>query len=121
MTATMPIAPAGPAPRRIADVLPCHTPDALHDLHGPKTGYVQVPSHVWTGPGMRFDVTDRRSRWALYSAVVRDGTPAEQASYLDRGLLVELWPDLNLPRRCRETWAARFPELAALPVRAMAV
>jgi hypothetical protein len=52
-------------------------------------------------------------RWALYSRVVRDGLESDQAALLDRDMLTRLWPDLNLPARCRAIWEQRFPELAA--------
>ena len=50
--------------------------------------------------------------WSLYSAVVRDGLPNEQAAFLDRGMLLALWPDLNLPARCRAIWEDKFSVLA---------
>ena len=106
---------------RYADHIPYNTPSSLDDLHGPTAGQVRVPSHISTAPNPVYDIDRPARRWSMYSAVVRDGTATEQAALLDRATLIELWPDLNLPRRCRETWTARFPELAALPVRALAV
>jgi len=108
-------------PGSYVDRLPFHTPATLDDLRGPRTGPVIVPTHICTAPDRLFDLTVPSQRRSLYSAVVRDGTPADQATYLDKDTLVDLWPDLNLPRRCRDTWTARFPELAALPVRALVV
>jgi len=93
----------------------------LDALHGPTSGTVRVSAHICTAPEPVYDVDCPKQRWALYSAVVRDGLAEEQAALLDRAMLLELWPDLNLPRRCRETWTGRFPALALLPVRALAV
>jgi hypothetical protein len=90
----------------------------LDDLRGPTTGIIEVGPHIDTRPKPVYDLTNPKLRWGLYSAVVRDGSPAEQAAYLDRGLLLELWPELNLPSRCRSTWEAKFPELAILGQRA---
>jgi hypothetical protein len=106
---------------RYVDTLPFHTPDSLDDLHGPRTGLVVAPYHIWTAPDAHFDIDDTRQRWSLYSATVRDGTPQDQADILDKDFLEELWPDLNLPKCCRDKWAAKFPELAVLPVRALTV
>jgi len=101
--------------------LPFHTPDSLEALPGPDTGVVRVPPHVCTAPDPLFDVSDPGQCWHLYSAVVRDGTAADQVAYLNRARLVELWPDLNLPSECRQKWATSFPELRSLPVRALVV
>jgi len=93
----------------------------LDVLHGPTSGTVRVSAHICTAQAPVYDIDRPARRRSFYSAVVRDGLPNEQVALLDRDMLLELWPDLNLPRRCRETWTAKFPELALLPVRALAV
>jgi hypothetical protein len=108
-------------PRSFADLIPYATPESLDDLRGPTSGVVRVSSHINTAPEPTYDFDDPGDLWAGYSAIVRDGYPDEQAALLDRATLLRLWPDLNLPKRCRETWTAHFPELRALPVRALAV
>jgi len=45
---------------------------------------------------------------------VRDGLSSEQTAILNHGMLLALWPDLNLPTRCRAIWEDKFPELAEL-------
>ena len=55
---------------------------------------------------------DGGQQWSLYSAVVRDGLPSEQSVLLNRDVLLVLWPDLNLPARCRAIWEDKFSELA---------
>lgn len=106
---------------RYADLIPYATPDSLDDLHGPTSGVIRVSSHINTAPEPTYDLDDPSGLWTAYSAIVRDGTAAEQSVLLDRATLVRLWPDLNLPRRCRETWTAKFAELRVLPVRALSV
>lgn len=104
----------GQQPRiRFADTIPYQKPDSLDDLHGPRTGTVRVSSHICTSPDPVFDVADPGQRWGLYSATVRDGMPYEQVELLDRDWLIEMWPDLNLPTRCRAEWEELFPELVA--------
>jgi hypothetical protein len=64
-----------------------------------------------------YTLDNRARRAELYTATVRDGYPDQQAAILDRDWLIELWPDLWIPARCRATWEAAFPELAALRTR----
>ena len=51
-----------------------------------------------------------------YRAVLSEGTVADQRAVLNKALLLEVWPDLMLPRRVREMWEARFPELCGSSV-----
>lgn len=106
---------------RYGDLIPYATPDSLDDLHGPTSGVIRVSSHINTAPEPTYDLDDPGDLWAGYSAIVRDGYADEQTALLDRATLLRLWPDLNLPRRCRETWTAKFAELRVLPVRALSV
>ena len=99
---------------RFADTIPYDTPASLEKLAGPRVGVVRVAAHIDTSPDPTYDVADPSMRWSLYSAVVRDGLAGEQVALLDREWLAELWPELNLPARCRELWESRFPELSAL-------
>lgn len=112
---------SAPRPRSFADLIPYATPSSLDELRGPTSGVVRVSSHINTAPNPTYDFDDSGDLWAGYSAIVRDGYADEQAALLDRATLVRLWPDLNLPKRCRDTWTAKFAELRALPVRALAV
>ena len=98
---------------RYADTIPYDVPASLGDLTGPRAGVVRVSRHIDTSFDRTYDVTDPSMRWSLYSAVVRDGLVSEQIALLDRAWLVELWPELNLPARCRAVWESAFPELAA--------
>ena len=97
---------------RYADHIPYNTPDSLDDLHGPTSGTVEVEGHIDTSLNPVYDLADRARRWSLYLRVVRSATAAEQAAMLDRETLVELWPTLVLPERCRAIWEAKFSELA---------
>lgn len=104
-----------------AAMFPYQVPRSLDDLHGPTSGMVRVPGYISTAPDPVFNVDLRPTRWSLYSAVVRCGTPEDQAAFLDKDLLIDLWPDLNLPSHCRNLWVSRFPQLDKLPVRALVI
>ncbi|GAB2468792.1 hypothetical protein GCM10027063_06470 [Promicromonospora xylanilytica] len=96
-----------------ADHIPYATPDSLSDLRGPTSGVVTVGPHIDTSMNPVYEVSNVRRARELYSATVRDGSVDDQVAILDRGLLLRLWPRLDLPARCRAVWEHRFPELAA--------
>lgn len=87
----------------------------LADLRGPVSGAVVLPLRLfWSLPGYRFDLGDPDMRLWLYQTVLREAARQEDlSSFLDRGLLIELWPELYLPRGVRRAWEDRFPELRA--------
>ncbi|AXE37233.1 hypothetical protein [Acidipropionibacterium virtanenii] len=97
---------------RYEDHIAYAAPDSLDDLHGPTTGRVRVGGHIDTSLNPVYDLGNAEDRWSLYSAVVRSGTRVDQMNLLDKGLLLTMWPSLNLPMRCRKTWQMRFTELA---------
>lgn len=83
------------------------------------SGVVELPHRlVWApAPAGRFDLSDAFDRRRLYEIVLREAVqPAELESWLDAGLLVELWPSLYLPRGVRAAWEDVHPHLAAVPV-----
>ena len=96
-----------------ADHIPYVTPESLDDLRGPIKGSVTVGPHIDTSPNPTYDLGRRTRKLELYSATVRDGFAADHATILNRQELFRLWPDLNLPSRCRAIWESKFPELAA--------
>jgi len=58
----------------------------------------------WSRPGTVFRLGDRRQRARCYEIVLREGAPADLLRYIDGALLVDLWPDLVLPRDVRTAW-----------------
>ena len=65
-------------------------------------------------PGHRFDLGDRDMRLWLYQTVLREATRLQDlSSYLERSTLIELWPELYLPRGVRQAWEEQHPELRA--------
>ncbi|MFW6774064.1 transcriptional regulator [Nocardioides sp. CPCC 205120] len=95
------------------DHRPYEVPARLEDLTGPVGGTVEVPHAVlWAPGGPRRDLDDPAVRRLVYVAVIAEGGHEEQAALLNRDLLVKDWERLMIPRRARELWQARFPELA---------
>jgi hypothetical protein len=47
----------------------------------------------------------------VYQAVISEGSAADQTRIINRDSLIEVWADLMLPRRARDLWEDRFPEL----------
>jgi len=99
------------------DVKPYEVPDDLDTLQGPTGGEV-VLSHsvLWSPGGGRVNLDRPGQRALAYRAVLSEGTVADQRAVLNKALLLEVWPDLMLPRRVREMWEARFPELCGSSV-----
>jgi len=88
--------------------------DDLDGLRGPTQGTVTLPHHLdWSGNAV-YDL-DRPARLAsMYKAVLNEARGVEDLrDWLDRRVLVEVWPTLWLPPRLRGLWEARFPELSA--------
>ncbi len=60
----------------------------------------------WSHPGRVFDLRDRRDRARAYEIVLREGNSEQLTAVVDGVLLVDLWPELVLPRAVRRAWAA---------------
>ena len=58
----------------------------------------------WSRPGAVFELSDRRQRARCYEIVLREGTPDDLRRYIDGALLIDIWPDLVLPRELRAAW-----------------
>jgi hypothetical protein len=108
------VSPPRGAQRGYGDRKPYVVADGLDDLRGPTQGTVTLPHHLdWSGSAV-YDL-DRPARLAsMYKAVLNEARGVEDLrDWLDRRVLVEVWPTLWLPPRLRALWEARFPELAA--------
>lgn len=66
---------------------------------------VTLPLEVnWSTPGASFRLRDRRQRARCYEIVLREGAPSDISRHVDGALLVDLWPELVLPRALRAAW-----------------
>lgn len=87
----------------------------LASLRGPARGSVELPLWLyWSGPSPAFDLGKPFMRRWLYEIALREAArPEDLTSYLDRDLLIALWPDLYLPKGVRQAWEERHPVLRA--------
>ena len=93
----------------------CRLPESLDKLHGPAEGVVVLPLHLaWSGM-TSYDLGRPRQRMGLYRTVLHEGLRDDLPQYLNRGLLLQLWPVLRalVGRTVRTLWEDSFPELAA--------
>ena len=94
------------------DVIPYDTPSSLEALDGPGEGVLVLPITVHWGPEPTADLSTPDGVEKAYEGLVREGTTQQQEALLNAELLRRAWPVLRLPRRCRDLWESRFPDLA---------
>lgn len=78
----------------------------LADLRGPANGTVTLPLWLyWSGPSPAFDLGVPSMRRWLYEIVLREAAePEDLTRFLDREMLIALWPELYLPKGVRQAW-----------------
>jgi len=90
----------------------------LKMLRGQVSGEIRLPELLmWSGDenAARFDLDVPEQRPALYVTVLREAHAAsELGEWLNGELLVELWPQLVLPRPVREAWEEQHQVLSDL-------
>ncbi|MFI9564964.1 hypothetical protein [Streptomyces rishiriensis] len=97
-------------------------PKSLDELSGPTQGIVELPLHTaWSGM-TSYDLTKPRQRMGLYRTVLHEGLHDDLPRYLNRDLLLQLWPVLRtlVGRTVRAVWEDAFPQLASRSNRAAA-
>lgn len=108
------IDPSTPSGSRVffRDVKPYAIVDDLDQLRGPAGGVVELSHSVlWAPDGPCVDLDEPGGRGLVYRAVLAEGTVEDLVQILNRDQLIATWPELLLPRRVREMWETRFPEL----------
>ena len=86
----------------------------LGGLQGPTAGPVELPLRLFWCPDRTFDLDAPGMLAWMYQTVLREATrPEDLTTFLDRGTLVALWPDLFLPRGVRAAWEEQHPVLRA--------
>lgn len=85
----------------------------LGSLRGPAHGTVQLPLRLfWSSTDRRFDLDSASTRRTFYQTVLREAArPSDLTDYLDRAILIRLWPDLRLPAGVRRAWEELHPVL----------
>ncbi|MFE5406415.1 hypothetical protein ACFQ9Z_34900 [Streptomyces sp. NPDC056580] len=90
-------------------------PESLEELRGPIEGVVELPLHVaWSGMTV-YDLGKPRQRMGLYRTVLHEGLRDDLERFLNRDLLLQMWPVLRtlVGRTVRSVWGEVFPQLAA--------
>jgi hypothetical protein len=59
------------------------------------------------------DLATRDGVEKAYESLVREGTSQQQEALLNADVLREMWPQIRLPKPCRQLWESRLPELLA--------
>ena len=85
----------------------------LTDLRGPTEGVVELPLRLfWSAPDRRFDLGDLDMLRSMYEKVLRGAIRMDELiTYLNGGRLIDVWPDLFLPRDVRRAWEDQHPVL----------
>ena len=90
----------------------------LEELQGPPQGVVgPLPLHLsWSGSdpsSLRWNLDEPASAASFYEILLAEGGEEDQRRWLDRDLLLELWPRLYLPPHVRLAWRDQLPVAAA--------
>lgn len=98
-----------------ASRIPYVVPESLDQLTAPRTGIVELPVALDWGPQRVYDLSKADDRLFLYQTVLSEASTLDQLTALvNKDLLIELWPQLHLPRYCVRRWHTAFPHLAEL-------
>jgi hypothetical protein len=77
---------------------------------------VELPLTLnWLRPGRVFRLAERADRARVYEIVLREGGSDDVLRYIDGALLVDLWPDLVLPRDVRAAWSPLITQVVEAP------
>lgn len=106
--------PAAPIRRHYGDHRPYPDPPArLAELTGPTSSSIELPVTMDWGPKRVYDMGRDADRRVVYEFVLQEASTTEELGrYVNGEILAGVWSRLWLPRRVREAWEARFPELA---------
>lgn len=88
-------------------------PPSLDELTGPEHGMVELPLHIaWSGLRV-LDLDRPRQRMSLYRTVLTEGMRDDLCRFLNRDILLELWPVLHklISRAVKDVWEEAFPKL----------
>lgn len=65
---------------------------------------LRIPDSIHN-TGMRtWNMRDREERRGVYEQLIRRGLPQQMIRWIDGGLLIDLWDELDLPDPVREAW-----------------
>lgn len=96
---------------RFRDLKPYEVVDSLQDLCGPASGTIRLPRWVRWQNDADIDVSIPGRLHMAYQALLSEGTAEVQTELMNKTLLIEAWPELNLDHRVIDLWEARFAVL----------
>jgi hypothetical protein len=87
----------------------------LADLRGPAHGTVTLPLRLyWSSPRREWNLDDPDMLQSMYEKVLQEAIRADElATYVNGGKLMEMWPQLYLPKGVRRAWEEHHPGLRA--------
>jgi hypothetical protein len=99
---------------RYEDHRPYTTVGDLDVLKGPEHGVVELPRYMaWSGL-TDFDLDQDDELRILYATVLNEAPKEDDLSrFLNKDVLLRIWPRLWLPAKVRDLWETRFPQLTA--------
>lgn len=85
----------------------------LDSLAGPARGVAELPLRLfWSSLDRTFDLDQPSARQWLYQTVLREASrPEDLTAFLNRGILISLWPGMWLPAGVRRAWEEIHPVL----------
>lgn len=88
-------------------------PSSLDALEGPTWGGTIELHHsvIWAPDSQTITLSDFGQAFRAYVALINEGTQGEQERWMNRDVLIEIWPRLILPDVTYEAWMTRFPQL----------
>lgn len=88
-------------------------PSSLNALTGPEHGAVELPLHIaWSGL-RALDLDRPRQRMSLYRTVLAEGMREDLCRFLNKDILLELWPVLRklISSSIKDVREEAFPDL----------
>lgn len=84
----------------------------LADLRGPTAGKVELPRRLFWYPDRTFDLDESVLLREMYETVLQQASrPEDLTTFLNDTILVEVWPELQLPDGLRQVWERRHEVL----------
>lgn len=87
---------------------------SLDALNGPTEGTVDLPVVLDWSPNRHYDLGDPFELRRMYRQVLNEAMDASDVcTYVNKVLLLKVWPTLALPLHLKKLWEDTVPELAA--------
>lgn len=87
-------------------------PNSLDSLHGPNSGFLTLPiSLFWQTGNKDFNLSDHDDLKTMYRAVLNEGTVTDCETYLNKEVIIDIWPELLIGPKLAAAWEKKFPAL----------